>query len=819
MNYGKKKASKRQKNITSKSAMKKKRAGVRLFKAMLLTCLIAIVLCIAGGGLFIKKMIDDAPNITPEDVKPSKFTTQAFADDETTILDTFVDAGANRVYKPIDEIPKNLQDAFIAIEDSRFRDHNGIDLKGIVRAGLKGILSGHFSEGASTLTQQLIKNNVFPNFVQEKTFLDRVERKLQEQYLAVEIEKQMDKDEILENYLNTINLGQNTLGVQAASKRYFGKDVSELNLSECATIAAITQNPGKYNPVTNPDENAKRREKVLSDMMEQGYIDQAQYDEAIADSVYERIQATNAQYEDNSSVSSYFIDAVADQVIDDLINEMGYTETQAYNAVYSGGLSIITTQNIAMQKICEEELSNDSNYPANVEWGISCAITVTHPDGTQDNYDHNTMRNYLYDTTGDKYCLTQATQEEANAKVEEYIAAITSEGDTVDKRIKLSPQPQASIVVMDQYTGYVKALVGGRGEKTESRSLNRATQSYKQPGSCFKILSTYAPALDVHGDSLATVIEDSPFSYSNGRPVKNWWGASYKGNMTIRECIEQSANVCTVKKFTEITPALGFKYLAENFNLTTLDSKNDIVQPACLGGISKGVYNIEMTAAYAAIANKGVYTEPILYTKIYDHDGNLLFEKTPKTHAAVKETTAALLTNAMEGVITHGTGTAARMSNMRVAGKTGTTTDSVDLWISAYTPYLTASVWTGYDDNKPMNKLSQSFHMKIWRNVMERIHEGYEYKDFEIPNSIEKKTICTKTGKLASSGACSSYTEYFAPGTAPTQSCPGHVEEQEIPSEEPDGNTEEPDNETTPQSPSDDEDDDNAGGPPVPPAP
>lgn len=165
MNYGKKKASKRQKNVTSKAAMKKKRAGVRLFKAMLLTCLVAIVLCVAGGGLFIKKMIDDAPDITPEDVKPSKFTTQALADDETTVLDTFVDAGANRVYKSIDEIPKDLQNAFVAIEDSRFYEHNGIDLKGIVRAGLKGIISGHFSEGASTLTQQLIKNNVFPNFV------------------------------------------------------------------------------------------------------------------------------------------------------------------------------------------------------------------------------------------------------------------------------------------------------------------------------------------------------------------------------------------------------------------------------------------------------------------------------------------------------------------------------------------------------------------------------------------------------------------------------------------------------------------------------
>ena len=487
---------------------------------------------------------------------------------------------------------------------------------------------------------------------------------------------------------------------------------------------------------------------------------------------------------------------MADQVIEDLVNEMGYTETQAYNAVYSGGLSIVTTQNTKMQQICEEELSNDSNYPSNIEWGISCAITVTHPDGTQDNYDHNTMRNYLYDTTGDKYCLTQSTQEQANAKVEEYIAAITSEGDTVDKRIKLSPQPQASIVVMDQYTGHVKAMVGGRGEKTESRSLNRATQSYKQPGSCFKILSTYAPALDVHGDTLATVIEDSPFSYSNGREVKNWWGSNYKGNMTIRECIEQSANVCTVKKFTEITPALGFKYLTENFNLTTLDSKNDIVQAACLGGISKGVYNIEMTAAYAAIANGGVYTEPVLYTKIYDHDGNLLFEKTPKTHAALKETTAALLTNAMEGVITHGTGTAARMSNMPVAGKTGTTTDSVDLWLSAYTPYLTASVWTGYDDNKPMEGLSQSFHMKIWKKVMERVHEGYEYKDFKMPTSIEKKTICTQTGKLASSDACTAYTEYFAPGTAPTQSCPGHVVQKPAENENPSDSSEGTDNAT-----------------------
>lgn len=260
MNYGKEKASKQQKDVTSKSAMKKKRLGVRLFKGFLMIFLLVCVLGVIGGGLIFRKIVNNAPDITPEDVKPSEFTTVVLANDNETVLDTFVDAGANRVYKPIHEIPVHLQKAFVAIEDSRFYEHKGIDLKGIVRAGIKGITSGTFSEGASTLTQQLIKNNVFPNFVHENA-LDRVERKIQEQYLAVEIEKQMSKDEILENYLNTINLGQNTLGVQAASKRYFGKDVSELTLSESATIAAITQNPARYNPITNPEANADRRKK------------------------------------------------------------------------------------------------------------------------------------------------------------------------------------------------------------------------------------------------------------------------------------------------------------------------------------------------------------------------------------------------------------------------------------------------------------------------------------------------------------------------------------------------------------------------------
>lgn len=782
MNYGKKTTSRRSREIQSKSVMKKKRMGVRFFKAFLVCCMLFVVLGIAAGLLLFKKIIDDTPQISAESIKPSAFTTTAYADDGVTVIDTFVAAGSNREYATIEQIPDILENAFIAVEDSRFRDHNGIDLKGIVRAGVVGITSGDFSQGASTITQQLIKNSVFPNFIQE-TQWEKVERKVQEWYLAVQIEKIVEKDEILENYLNTINLGQNTLGVQAASKRYFGKDVSELTLSEAATIAGITKSPNGYNPISNPEANAKRREKVLGDMLEQGFISQAEYDEAMADNVYERIQLVNAEYTESQTANSYFIDEVAKQVMADLVSDLGYTDTQAYNAVYSGGLRIITTQNIEMQEICEEELNDPDNYPAKTQWGVNGAITITHQDGTQKHYDHNGLNGYVtskYKKYG-KYGTTFNSKEEAEEMLAEYIESLkTSPEDKVLTNIKFSAQPQASVVVMDQATGQVKAIVGGRGEKTESMSLNRATQSTRQPGSCFKTLSTYAPALDAYGDTLATVIKDSAYSYADGTPVSNWWGDYYKGSMTIRECIQESANVCTVKKLTEITPALGYQYLTENFAFTTLPT-TDIVQSTALGGITNGVYNLEMTAAYAAIANGGVYTEPIFYTAIYDHDGNLLYENTPKTHVAMKESTAALLTSAMEDVVKYGTGTRCKLDGMPVAGKTGTTTGTVDLWFSGYTPYLTASVWTGYDDHSPMddrNLSTKQYHKDMWKKIMNRIHEDYEEVSFEMPESIEVKTICTATGKLASTDFCSKKTEYFAEGTAPEQSCPGHPDKE-----------------------------------------
>ena len=773
MNYGKKKAAKRQKQITSKSAMQGKRVGVRLFKALLLCIVVVAIAGVAGGGLFVKKIIDNSPDITPDDVKPQGFTTLVYADDGSTEIERFVAAGSNRVYKTIDEIPVDLQHAFVAIEDERFYEHNGIDIKGIIRAGVS-ILSGG-SQGASTLTQQLIKNNVFPNFVNEKTFYDKLQRKLQEQYLAVSVEKQMSKDEIMEAYLNTINLGQNCLGVQSAAKRYFNKDVSDLTLSECAVIAGITQSPGKLNPITNPQKNQKRRDKVLKNMLDQGYIDQAAYDEAMADDVYARIQSVNETQTDSSNAYSYFVDALADQVMTDLQDQCGFTETQAYNAVYSGGLSIYSTQNQSLQQICDEEANDDSNYPSNIEYGLDYALTVTRADGSTENYSSGHIKKYVKEKYKKDQGLLFKSEDAARAMVEEWKSTIAQEGDTYNEVINISPQPQASITLMDQSTGQIKAMVGGRGAKTTSLGLNRAYKgSKRQPGSTFKILAAYAPALDLDEMTLATEIDDKNYDVGQGKVIKG-----SKGEVSMRTAIALSLNSCAVQTSDLVTQDVGMEY-CEKLGISTLVTNkvvngktySDNSKTLALGGITDGVYNYELCSAYAAIANNGVYNKPTLYTKVLDHDGNVLLDGTGESRQAIKESTAGLLTSALQTVVEEGTGKACQLDNMPVAGKTGTTTSNKDLWFVGYTPYYTCAVWGGYDDNKECNTDTQ-FRFRIWKGIMSRVHENLETKDFVMPSSVEEKSVCSITGYLATS-SCPSVTEYFATDSLPDQSCPGH---------------------------------------------
>ena len=788
MNYGKRGAAKKKKALRSKSKKWSKRFALTFFKAILLLILAVGIIGVCGGLGVVKGILASAPD-TDIDVSPSGFSTFVY-DAEGNQIAKLDAEGSNRVPVSMDKIPENLAHAFVAIEDARFYEHNGIDIKGIIRAGFIGLTSGHFSEGASTITQQLIKNNVLTSWTSEseKGFAVKVKRKIQEQYLAIMLEKQMDKDKILENYMNTINLGQNTLGVQAASKRYFGKNVWELNLSECAVIAAITQNPSRYNPITHPEKNAERREKVLGDMLEQGYISQSEFDEALGDDVYSRIQIVNEETGE-TAINSYFVDALTEMVMEDL-EAAGYSETQAFSLLYSGGLKIYSTQDPTIQAICDEVCSNEENYPDGTTWYLNYQLTIQHANGETNNYSKEMLEDYLKQNGSDKkYPLLFSSQDDAYAAAENYKASLLQDGDEVlAEKISMTPQPQISMTIEDQSTGNVVALVGGRGAKEANRTLNRATSTTRQPGSTFKIVSTYAPALDSAGLTLADVFVDAPFNYANGKPVSNWYSSGYRGICSLRDGIRDSLNIIAVKTLTSIKPQLGYDYL-QNFGFTTLvesEERNgqifsDIQQSLALGGITHGVTNMELNASYATIANGGTYIKPKLYTKIVDHDGNILIDNTAgESPQVIKESTAFLLTDAMVDVVTSGTGTSVNFGGMSIAGKTGTTSDYNDVWFAGYTPYYTCTTWTGYDNNAKLSGKNgeRNLAKTLWRATMSKIHENLENKAFNVPADIVTATVCSQSGKLPIPGMCDETlkTEYFAKGTVPTETCDVHYQ-------------------------------------------
>ena len=647
-----------------------------------------------------------------------------------------------------------------------------------------------------------MKNTIFTEWTSEGTnTIKKVKRKLQEQYLALEISKYYSKDQVLLEYMNAINLGQNTLGVEAASKRYFGKSASDLTVSEAAVIACITQNPSGYNPIRHPDSNAKRRKTCLDKMLELDFITKAQYDEAIADTdaVYERIGLYDVDYRDstNATSGSYFSDALYEQVLDDLVNIAGYNDTMAQKLLTSGGLRIESTLDPTIQAIADEEFANPDNFPENVKWYLDYALTIIDNSGEKHNYSKENMTSWFKDNGDTRFNLIFSSQDALYEAVDTYRTAmmaelsVTQTDDNYEETISITPQPQAALVIEDQSTGYVVAIVGGRGTKEGRRTLNRATASTRSPGSTFKVLAAFAPALDSAGQTLATVYNDAPFNYDDGTPVKNWYSTGYRGINSIREAIRESMNIIAVKTLTVITPQLGYDYL-QNFGFTTLTDGvlignqlfTDVRQPLALGGLTNGVTPYELNAAYATIANRGTYVEPKLYTRVTDSDGNVLLDNTsPYSRQVLKETTAFLLTDAMVDVVTSGTGAKARFDGMAIAGKTGTSTKTVDVWFTGYTPYYTCTVWTGYDNNVGMSSKSNNneagISKTLWRAVMERVHENLPNEQFSMPQGIVQVEICNKSGKLPVPGFCDAsciVREFFAEGTEPTESCDIHYE-------------------------------------------
>ena len=677
--------------------MKKRFAHARILK-IILGILIGVIALLCVGWLII---IAGSPKLDDYDAAPKGYRSTVL-DQNGKILTTLSKQDSNRVYVSENEIPDVVKQAFISIEDERFYDHHGVDYTGILRAVFRGVKNGNLSEGASTITQQLIKNNVLTEWTSEDNFWQRLVRKVREQYLAGQLEKIHDKEWILNNYLNTINLGNGTWGVQAASRSYFGKDVSALTASEAAVLAAIPKSPSEYNPLKHPKANKKRRELVLDKMVSLGYLSEKECAEAKADNVYKRIRSQSSRSR-NEDTLSWFEDALIDQLIPDLQQKLSISPEAAWELLYTGGLTIESTADKKMQKACEKAV-----------------LAHTDTDG-----------------------------------------------------------PQSSLVLIDVQSGAVRALVGGSGRKTGSLLYNHATDSIRQPGSTLKIIGPYAAGLESGSLTLGTTIDDAPYAYSDGTSLKNASG-TYGGMTTIRNAIAHSNNIVAVKCLQQLGIDTVFSTI-EKFGITTLN-EDDRVESLALGGTTNGVTNLELTAAYSAIARGGQYIQPVLYSRILDQDGSVLLESSPQTHTVIKSVNAALLTDAMRSVITDGTGTDAAVEGLDLAGKSGTTTDGRDAWFVGFSSELTCGVWGGYDDNQVQQ--DTSYVKTIWREAMKESHSNLSASSLSADrdSSLISVSICTKCGKLAVSGLCDrtvagnmTATEYYVSGTQPTESCDCHV--------------------------------------------
>ena len=660
----------------------------------------------------------------------------------------------NRIWTDLEDIPKYLQEAAIAIEDKRFEKHHGVDWKGTTRA-IVYTLFGKNVQGGSTITQQLVKNVTGDNEV-------TVKRKITEIYRALELEKRYEKDEILEAYLNEVFFGQSCYGVVTASRMYFNKDVSDLTLAECASLMGITNNPSMYDPTLSSwtrENNRERQLTILGAMLEQEKISQEEYDEAKAeDIVFSNGFTISGKYvgsdgtvtdqepeeppaddtespedEEEPAIKgrySWFTEAMIGDVADALVEKYGITDKvrdngttytayeQAWDMVHGKGYKIYTTQNPKYQKIAEDVCYDLSNIP--------------------------------------------------------YTSSYTnSAGEQVEDQL------QIALTIVDPTNGYVVAMIGGAGEKQADRVWNWAVNA-RQCGSAIKPVSTYAPALDDGTINGASVIDDYPMLLNGDVWPRNanW---RYQGLTALHTAIAQSLNTCAVRTNLAYGVDRSYEFLVNKLgfeNLTYTDSQQ--VGNMALGGFEKGVTTEEMAAAYAAFVNEGVYTKPRTFVRVEDANGNVILENEAQSTVAMKNTTAAIINHLLQEAALNGTGYEAQFSGMHIAGKTGSTNSNKDRYFVGYTPYYSCAVWAGYEHNQRI-VASGNPCSAIFRKVMSAIHEELPDKDFFSCAGLTSVAVCADSGMLASENCALDvrgsrvYTALVAADNAPTSVCTMHT--------------------------------------------
>lgn len=827
--------------------------------------------------IYVAVIIIKAPDIETDNIYSLLSQSSVLYDDDGNIMDTAY-GEENRTIVEIDQIPEHVQNAFIALEDKTFETHNGFNIIRIFGAIKDAIFSGGSVSGTSTITQQLARNL----YLEDKMYERSLSRKIQEAYYSVILEKELNKDEILEAYLNTIYFGCG-FGVQTASQAYFSKDIEDVNLAEAAALAAMPQMPSEYalvkavsatevtddtpNLITKSGDTAylwndkckDRMDTCLYLMKEQGYINEEEYEKAkaveIKDLVNPNLDALNA-------MSNYFADYALDTVIKDLQEQTGCSEEKAIDMVYSGGLQIYTTMDSQAQSIIEKEFNNDANFPLAIGYSRDSSGNILDTNGnvllyaysnyinsdgklvlSKDEYKKNDdgsltiyagKRLNIYDTEvqgGTDYSL-----ELKSMYTSENNMLYTIEGGYInipqqyksrdkDKNLVVSAdffkdyptffeekdgkmytdqftlkqqviQPQAAMTIVDNETGQIKAMIGGR--KTSGRKLfNRATTP-QQPGSSIKPISVYSAALqksydlekagktfdfkdfgyDKQGDqgwgtylTTASLVDDEPTTIDGRLWPKNSY-AGYAGLYTFRTALQQSVNVCAVKILAQV----GVDYSAdivEKFGVSTLTrsgSANDLNLAALgMGGMTSGISTLEMASAYTTFVNDGVHKSYSIYTKVTNRNGDLLLEPKTKETKALDPGVAWIMRDVLRTVVTEGIGRPASIPGVQVCGKTGTTDDKMDIWFCGFTPKYSGALWIGTDVNIAMSSYS-NMAASLWGRIMGQIDGAKGGSYSSRPNNVVSATVDTQTGLLASENSSHTRREYFTSGTQPTDS-------------------------------------------------
>jgi penicillin-binding protein 1A len=720
----------------NKNKMKKKKKARHIFKITLLALLGLFILAGVAGLGVVLAIVKTAPPLDVNAIltlnEPSTLydNKDIYMDDVNTI--------EKRDVISIKEAPKYLTSAFVSIEDERFEKHNGIDYKriaGVIYIDIKNILSGkRVLQGASTITQQLVRNTMLTDITTESNFFESATRKIREMYLAMELEKHLSKDQILEAYMNTIPFGGTVHGVQAASTYYFNKPIKDLTISQAAYLAGVPQAPGIYNAhldsaKKDPTKYLNRTKMVLNAMYKNNNLTTEQYDNAIKDLSRESLAFIKSETTNNSRLNyEWFSLPAIEQVKKDLQAQYKYSEAEINNLLMYGGLKIYTTMDKTLQDAAQNIINDDKNY------GI-------------------------------------AGKADANGII----------------------QPQASAVVMDYHTGEVKALIGGKGTQP-ARSFNRAAYNGSKPfikpvGSSIKPITVYASSIDSKQATAGTVVEDSPVgddikSKWPGWDPRNYETNSFSGYVTLREAITSSINLVAIKQEYNIGLKTGASY-AQKFGLT-LDAKHDMtsLSAMALGELYDGETTLSMAAAYGTFGNNGMYTEPRLYRKVVDRRGVTILESKVVNRKVLSPQSSYIMYDMLKGPVNYGTATRAKFGAMSAAGKTGTTGENKEVWFSGLTPYLSGSVWIGNDKPAVLPRaIGSGTSSYIWSKIMAEAHKNLAVKnDIEKPSGIVEIPICKESGKLPTdlcsrdSRGSQVYTELFIEGTQPTTFCDIHVE-------------------------------------------